>query len=125
MQAFASVFALIFGAQTVIMCAIYFLSGLFLPQKLAGVYEALGSVPRFFIALFLGFSPANVVMAYVFAQYPPTLTAPVTIFSIVVLQVIFAILCFNIKVSPWLVPATLAVAGSCVWVSLLLVQKPL
>jgi hypothetical protein len=107
-------------AQTLIMCGIYFISGHFLPAYLAPVYAVTGYTARLLLALLVAFSTGNLLMAYAYGQYPPQLAAPVTIVAIVVLQVVFAVMCFGLKPSPWIYAATLAAAASCFWVSLLL-----
>lgn len=120
----AKVFALIVSAQGIITCGVYFISGMFMPHIFGGLYAATGATARLVIALITAFSIGNVLMAYAFAHFSPALTAPLTIFSIVLMQIGFAVWIFKLHPSPWLLLATLAVALSCTWVSLLLNQQP-
>lgn len=123
-ESLAKVMGIVFAAQGMIMCGVYFIGGLLLPNLLAPVYANVGATGRLVIGLISVFTIGNILMAHAFEHYPPSLSAPVTIFAIVVLQIFFAVVIFKIHPSPWLILATMAVAASCVWVSMLLQTKP-
>jgi hypothetical protein len=120
----AKPFSVIVGAQFIIMCGIYFISKQLLPDMLAGLYSNTGYLFRLTASALLFFTPANVMIAYAFGNFAAHLTAPMNMFAMVILQVAFAVTIFKLPVSPWLILATLATAGSCMWVSLLLQAKP-
>ena len=124
LESLLKVSAIVIAAQSMITCGVYFIGGLFMPTLFAPLYAAVGTTGRLAIGLCTVFLVGNVLMGYAFEHYPPSLAAPVTICTIVVLQIVFAVLIFKVHPSPWLIPATLLVAGSCVWVSMLLQTKP-
>jgi hypothetical protein len=117
-------FGVIVGAQFIIMCGIYFMSRQLLPAALSGIYDSTGYLFRLTVSMIVFFTPANVMMAYAFGNFPAHLTAPMTMFAIVLLQVMFAVVIFKLPMTVWLGVATLTTAAACMWVSLLLQQKP-
>ena len=124
MAVFAQLAAIIVLAQALIYCGIFFMSGMLFRDTLAPVYAAVNYTGRLFIALFVAFLVGNILMSYVFRVYPPAYTAPFTLFTVVVLQVVFAVCCYGLKPTPAVFAATAAVAASCVWLSLVLNQAP-
>ncbi len=120
---FAKTLVTIFSAQLVIICGVFFVSGLFMPQFLGGIYGATSATQRLVIGLLTAFVIGNFLMSFAYKVFPPHLTAPITMFSMVLLQIVFAVWIYKIQINPWLYPASLAVLASCVWVSLLLQNK--
>lgn len=118
------VFGLIGVAQGLITAGVYFIGGLLMPQLFGPLYAATTNTSRLFIALATAILLGNLIVGYAFANFSPALTAPLTIFTIVLMQIVFAIWVFNLHPSPWLLLAATAVAASCLWVSYLLNQKP-
>jgi drug/metabolite transporter (DMT)-like permease len=124
MMEFIKTLAAIFSAQLVIICGVFFVSGLFLPQFLGGIYAATSATQRLIIGLLTAFVIGNFLMSFAYKVFPPHLTAPITMFSMVLLQIVFAVWIYKIQINPWLYPASALVLGSCIWVSLLLQAKP-
>ena len=113
----------IFSAQLVIICGVFFVSGLFMPQVFNNLYATTSPTQRLMVGLLTAFTIGNFLMALAYKVFPAHLTAPITMFSMVLLQIVFAVWIYKIEVNPWLYPASLLVLASCVWVSLLLQSK--
>lgn len=114
---------LIFFAQTLIIGAVFFISGRLLPQQLAPVYDALGTVGRTVLASLFLFPVANFAIGWCMGKFDPAIVSPTIMASIVVIQVVMTVLVTGHKTTPALWLATFVVMAGSVWVSLLLGRK--
>jgi hypothetical protein len=108
-------------AYFLVFAAVFFVSAQLLPQTLSGVYAHLpNSFWRAVVAgiVFLPFG--NWVMSYAFGQYGPALVAPMLVIAMVLANMTYTLLVYNLKPSLWLIPALLSLCASGVWISLLL-----
>lgn len=118
----AKALGIFFLAQTVIFAGILFISGQLLPNALAAVYSQTNYAARLILSLISAFAAGNLLMAYGYGHFNPGIAAPVSIFCTVLVQIFAAVMILGVR-PPWLLlPATLIVAGGCVWVIWLLTR---
>lgn len=107
-------------AQTLIFTGVFFISGQIFPATLGKFYTATGYFSRTMLASLSLFAAANFICGYAMSHFSPSLVSPVMIAGAALLQIVFTIVVIGYKPSLWIIPATLAVMASCIWVSLLL-----
>ncbi len=110
-------------AQVVITSAIFFISGQLLPHTLAALYAWLpNTVVRTVVVSVLLFPPANWLIAYTYAHYPPGMVAPLLLVAVVLANVSFAMLITGVRLSPALCLAVLGMMAFSAWAAILLQQ---
>jgi len=92
-------FAINFFATSIVYVGILFISGQLLPVQLASIYTATNSLARTGIAIILVTAPANLLISYVYKNFPASTAGITNIISVVLILTLIAVLIDNIKIN--------------------------
>lgn len=106
-------FAMNFFATTMIYVGILFISTQFIPSTLESLYANTNTLIRTAIATIVFIAPSNVIIGYVYKNFPASIAGITNIISVVLILTIIAILIDNIKISTTIVVSLILAIVAC------------
>ncbi|HAG53098.1 MAG TPA: hypothetical protein DCL21_04855 [Alphaproteobacteria bacterium] len=106
-------FAINFFATGIVYAGILFISGQFLPVQLATIYTTTNSLTRTAIAVLLLTAPANLLISYVYKNFPASIAGVTNIISVVIILTIIAVLIDNIRINTTIIISLVLAISAC------------
>tara|TARA_Y100001960_G_scaffold208445_1_gene217705 strand:+ start:259 stop:636 length:378 start_codon:yes stop_codon:yes gene_type:complete len=106
-------FALNLLATSMIYVGILFISSQFLPSLFENIYSNTNAIVRTIIATITLIAPSNMIIGFVYKNFPASVAGITNIISVVLILTIIAILIDNIKISTTIIVSLILAIAAC------------